>query len=59
VIAARHEPTSDNNAVGASARFARSGVHGAYGALERVRASERWSGTWSVGVRAWRRVANL
>jgi hypothetical protein len=23
---------SDNNAVGASARFARSGVHGAYGA---------------------------
>ena len=31
---------SPNNAVGASARCARSGVHGAYGALERIRFGE-------------------
>jgi hypothetical protein len=29
--------TADNNAVGASARYARSGVHGAYGTPDRGR----------------------
>ena len=31
---------SSNNAFGASARFARSGVHGAYGAMARLRVGE-------------------
>ena len=38
--AACRVPTSYNNAVGASARYARSGVHGAYGARARVRVGE-------------------
>jgi hypothetical protein len=50
--------TAYNNAVGASARYARSGIHGAYCAWERVRGG-RWSRTWPVSVRVWRRVANL
>jgi len=46
------EPTSDNNVVGASARFARSGVHGAYGVRARERAGGGWGGTWPRTCRA-------
>jgi hypothetical protein len=51
--------TPHNNAFGAYARFARSGVHGAYDAHDEARGWTRSGGAWLVDIRAWRRVANL
>jgi hypothetical protein len=45
-------PTADNNAVRASARFARSGVHGAYGAHKSSSGWKEWGGARLRGARA-------